>query len=359
MNSRERLLTVLDGGVPDRPPIMATLTEEAAAKLYKATGMAPEPTAASLLALRISFPELLTHLGNDLVAVAPCYPTGDMPRNIGGGVTENEWGMRMKRVGLYDEFCDFPLAQAQNSQDILRHKFPDPYAPGRYDLARETIAKYKGTHGIVGELETSIFETSWYLTGLEKFLLDMAMGAEYVPTLMDKVAEVNTAIGIELIRLGVDMLWLGDDFGTQTGLLMSPDMWREHFKPRIAKMFNAFRQEKPDIKLAWHSCGSIGPIIPDFIEIGLDILNPLQPLATGMGPKHLKKTWGDKLIFFGGIDVQELLPKGTPDKVRSETRRVKSILGKEGGYITATAHNIQDDTPVENIRAFFEAAKEK
>ena len=116
------------------------------------------------------------------------------------------------------------------------------------------------------------------------------------------------------------------------------------------------RKVNPAIKIAWHSCGSLYTIIPDMIEIGLDILNPIQPLACNMDPELLKKEFGKDLIFFGGICVQELIPYSTPQKIKEEVRRRVDILGKGGGYIIAPAHNIQDDTPVENIIAFFEAA---
>jgi len=120
-------------------------------------------------------------------------------------------------------------------------------------------------------------------------------------------------------------------------------------------MFEEFRKVNPDIKIAWHSCGSILPIIPDFIELGLDILNPIQPLAKDMSPELLKKEFGQDLVFFGGIDVQELLPFKTTEEIKSEIFRRCSILGKGGGFIAAPAHNIQPDTPVENVIAMYEA----
>jgi len=189
-------------------------------------------------------------------------------------------------------------------------------------------------------------------------LMDMAMGEEYIFALFDKVMHINTEIGKKLIEMGADIIWAGDDFGTQRGMMISPDMWREHFKPRIKWMFEEFRKVNPDIKIAWHTCGSVIPIIDDFAEIGLDILNPIQPLAEGMEPQFLKDTYGDKLNFFGGIDIQNLMPHGTPEEVKKEVKRRIGILGKGGGYLVAPAHNVQNDTPVENIDAFFEAIKE-
>jgi uroporphyrinogen-III decarboxylase len=191
---------------------------------------------------------------------------------------------------------------------------------------------------------------------MEKFLMDLMLEPEYQGFLMDKIMHYIIAAGTQLIKMGVDILWCGDDFGTQSGMIMDPDTWRKVFKPRIKFMFDEFRKVRPDIKIAWHSCGSILPIIPDFIELGLDILNPIQPMAQGMDPVFLKRTYGKDLVFFGGIDVQHLLPFGTPRMISDEVRRRIDILGKDGGYIVAPAHNIQPDTPVENIMAFFEAA---
>ena len=123
-------------------------------------------------------------------------------------------------------------------------------------------------------------------------------------------------------------------------------------------MFDEFRSVNPDIKIAWHSCGSITEIIPDFIEIGLDILNPLQPLAKDMTPENLTEKYKNELIFFGGIDIQELLPHGTPEEIRKEVIRRAKIYGSWGNYIIAPAHNIQPDTPLENIFTFFDTVKE-
>jgi len=260
--------------------------------------------------------------------------------------------------GLYNEFCEYPLANAESVSDIDNYKFPDPLAEGRYDAAKETVDRYAKDYAIFGDLECSMFETSWYLVGLEKFLMDMAMEKPYVFALLDKVLEVNTEIGKQLIAIGADVIWAGDDFGGQNGMVMSPGTWRKVFKPRIRWMFEQFRRARADIKLAWHSCGSIVPIIGDFIEIGLDILNPIQPKAAGMEPKFLKDNYGKDLTFFGGIDLQELMPYGTPRQIKDEVKRRMEILGKNGGYIVAPAHNIQDDTPLENIFALFEAVQD-
>ncbi len=360
MKPRERVLRALSGQSVDRPPIFVTLTPEAAKKLSDHIDVPFEEPYDSLLSTRMSHMGLLTKLGNDCVGIAATSPPGDPTKLIDAEnkIYQNEWGMQFVNVGLYNEFHKYPLANCTSVEDIENYNWPDPFAAGRFDAAAELIAKYKGDYAIVADLETSFFETSWYLMGMEKLLMDMAMGEEHIFALFDKVMHINTEIGKRLIEMGADIIWAGDDFGTQRGMMISPEMWRDIFKPRIKWMFSEFKKVNPDIKIAWHSCGSIIPIIEDFAEIGLDILNPIQPLAEGMDPHYLKDNYGDRLSFFGGIDIQHLLPNGTIDEIKTEVKRRIEILGKGGGYIIAPAHNIQDDTPVENILAFYEAVFE-
>lgn len=358
MTSKERVLKTIYHQEPDRPPIFATLTPQMAETLSQYMGMPYEPPIDSFLSTRISHMDLLLALGNDCVGVAACTPKNFETKVLDDGTIINEWGMMAKNIGLYNEFCGYPLAHARTKEDIEHYPFPDPHAEGRFDVAKAMIEKYGHDYAIVADLEASIFETSWYLVGMEKFLVDLVLGAEYIPVLLDKVMNINVEIGKQLLELGADIIWCGDDFGTQQGMLLDPNTWRQHFKPRIQYMFQEFRKVNPEIKIAWHSCGSILPIIPEFIEIGLDILNPIQPLAKGMEPEFLKKEYGNDLVFFGGIDVQQLLPFSTPDEIKKEVRRIIDILGEGGGYIAAPAHNIQPHTPVENVIAFFEAVKQ-
>ena len=358
MNQRERFLKTINGEIPDRPPTFVTLTPQMAKKLCDATGMPYEEPVDSLLSTRISHTKLLTALGNDCVGIAAAAPKDRPTLTREDGIKVNEWGMTFKNTGLYDEFYEYPLAKAESVKDIESYDFPDPFAEGRFDHAVSTVEEYSTKYGVIADLETSFFETSWYLTGLEKFLMDMITGLPYVEALLDRVMHINTEIGKELIRIGADMLWCGDDYGGQSGMLLDPEQWRILFKPRIRYMFEEFRKVNPGIKIAWHSCGSIIPIIPDFIEIGLDVLNPLQPLAKDMTPEKLKGEFGRDLMFFGGIDVQDLLPNGTAVEIKKEIKRRIDIFGEGGGYIVAPAHNIQPDTPVENVMAYFEAVRE-
>jgi uroporphyrinogen decarboxylase len=356
MNSKERTLQAIQHRQPDRPPLYVSLTPQVAQMLCEYLGHPYEEPADAMESARISHMRLLTSMGVDIVAIAPTVPLTAPTVVLPDGRIKNEWGMVFRNAGIYSEFSEYPLADAANEGDILNYPFPDPEAQGRFDLALRMMETYSGKFGVIGDVETMFFEMSWYLTGLEKFLTDLLTGAEYQALLMDRIMEYIIACGKKLILMGVDILWCGDDFGTQNGMLIDPDTFRKVFKPRIKYMFEEFRKIRSDIKIAWHSCGAILPIIPDFIEVGLDILNPIQPLAQGMEPQYLKKTYGKDLVFFGGIDVQHLLPFGSPQMIRDEVRRRIDILGKEGGYIVAPAHNIQPDTSVENILALFEAA---
>ena len=357
MNSRERVFKAINHETPDRPPIFATLTPHAARKLSINQNLPYEEPIDSMLSTRISHMDLLTHLGNDCVGIAGSAPTNFPTIELDDGILLNEWGMKFIDQGIYNEFYEYPLAHASSVEDIKNYSFPDPLSEGRFGEAQKTIDKFNKTHAIVADLETVFFETAWYLVGLEKLLMDMALGEKYVDVLFDKVMEINITVGKRLIQMGADILWAGDDFGSQSNMIISPDMWRHYFKPRIREMFQEFRSVNSDVKIAWHSCGSISQIIPDFIEIGLDILNPIQPLASGMEPQYLKDSFGKELCFFGGIDIQELMPNGTPEQIKAEVERRINILGKDGGYIIAPAHNLQNDTSVENILAFFDAVK--
>jgi len=358
MNSKERVLKAINKKHIDRVPMFATLTPQVAEKLSEHLGLDYEQPIDSLLSTRISHMSLLTKLGNDCVGIAACAPDNFPTRTLENGIIENDWGMRFKNAGIYNEFYEFPLAHAETVEDIEKYSFPDPFAKGRYDEAKKAVGKYGKDYAIVADLETSIFETAWYLVGLEKFLMDLMLEPPYLNPLLDKIMNINLEMGKTLINLGADIIWAGDDFGSQQGLIMDIDTWRRFFKHRIKYMFDEFRKVNPNIKIAWHSCGSIVPLIPEFIEIGLDILNPIQPLANGMEPKFLKDTFGKKLCFFGGIDVQNLLPFESPENIKKEVKRIINIFGEEGGFIAAPAHNIQPDTPIKNILAIFEAVKE-
>lgn len=355
MDHRQRFMAVLEGKQADCVPVLANLTPQLAERLAEQMHK-PLQLVDSFLSTRISHLDILLALGNDAVEVAATRAADHPTVTLEDGRQRDEWGIVYEQVGLYAEAVVRPLAEAESVEDVEAYPFPDAHAAGRWDFAEQTIAQYKDGYGLVGDMEACLFELAWNLTGLEKFLMDLLTEEEYVDVLLDKILEYSTQCGLKMIDLGVDMLWTGDDFGTQSAMMVSPDVWRRHFKPRMAKMFAAFKERNPQVKIAYHSCGAIAPIIPDLIEIGLDFLNPIQPKAEGMDLAALAREYGDALGFFGGVDVQGILPNGTTEDVANEVKRCLNAT-KGRRFIIAPAHNIQPDTPVENVFAFYEAVK--
>ena len=241
MNSRQRFVKTINRETPDRPPVFATFTPQVAQKMSKHLNLPYEKPLDSMLSTRASHMDLLVELGNDAVGIATCAPDNFPTKTLANGLIENEWGMVFKPLGLYNEFHIYPLAYATSKEDIESYSFPDIFAEGRWKEAEKTIKKYGLTHGIIADLETTLFETAWYLVGLEKFLMDLMMETEYVNPLLDKIQEIHTHYGKKMIEMGADVLWCGDDFGTQQSQIMDLETFRKYFKPRIITMFAEFK----------------------------------------------------------------------------------------------------------------------
>jgi len=359
LTPRERVLRTLGLREPDRVPVFITLTPQLAESLYHSLGRSPRPVADSpLSANRVSFTDLLVELGNDVVGVGACAPSASPMREIQPGVYLDEWGISYRDVGHYTEMTGYPLAHAESMADLRDYQFPDPSAPGRFSLAEEVVARYGDSHVVCGNLECTIFEGSWHLTGFDKFVLDLALDKQYVFALMERMMDYSIGGGRELIDRGADPLWLGDDMGTQRGMLISPEMWRGVFKERLRRVIRALKDRNPRVKIAYHSCGCYFPIIPDLLEVGVDVLNALQPMALDMDLGRLKAIFGGRACLFGGLDIQRVLPFGTMAEVEAEVRRVITAAAPGGGYILAGAHNLQPDTSVEKVTALFGLAQE-
>ena len=206
----------------------------------------------------------------------------------------------------------------------------------------------------MGGAACTLFELSWYLRGLQTVLMDMLTEKDFMHAYLDHLMGWIEATGSRLVELGVDIIWIGDDFGMQDRMLVAPELFREFFKPRYAKLFAEWKRINPNVKIAFHSDGCIYPIIGDLIEIGLDILNPVQP--SSMDPAKVKKDFGDRLTLWGTVDVQNVLPFGTAEDVANEVKLRLRTAGKGGGLIIAPAHNIQPDVPLANILAFYDVA---
>jgi uroporphyrinogen decarboxylase len=259
---------------------------------------------------------------------------------------------------LYVEVVKCPLENAISLSDIENYSFPDPYAAGRFDKAKRDIDRFGRDYFLIGDVEISLFEMAWHLTGLEKYMVDMMCDEPWIELLNDRVEEWSTGLALQLVSAGVDAIWLGEDLGSQTSTLISPEDWRIRFKPRHRRMIERLRKEKPDLIVIMHSDGAVAPLIDDFIEIGVDVYNPVQPNVPGSDPQELKARYGEKICFFGGIDQQSLLPSGDLKKIRADIRERIAILGKDRGYLLAPAHILQPDVSAETIEAFIQTVLE-
>ena len=200
---------------------------------------------------------------------------------------------------------------------------------------------------IIGRIHCTIFESAWALRGLDTLMTDFYINPDLTNHLLDETGGFHKEVAKKMAQIGVDMIWLGDDMGAQDSLMIDPELWREFFKGRMADIIRTVKEIKPDIKVAYHTDGCNYDIIPDLIEIGLDVLNPIQTEC--MNPEILQEKYGDQLCFFGGVAVQSTLPMGTPEQIEKEYAWLKNSVGKGGGWICAPTHHVQLDTPMENF----------
>jgi uroporphyrinogen decarboxylase len=270
------------------------------------------------------------------------------------GCYENEFGMVMKPTELYMEVIRAPLAGTKNINQVQQYQFPDPSAPGRFKKAKQDISLYKDSHFIIGDVELTIFELAWHLVGMEEYMIAFAMEEEWIDLLNDQVEEWSLGLAKNLVEAGVDAIWFGEDLGTQNSMLISPEMWRTRLKPRYIRMIGELRSINPEVMIIMHSDGAVAPLIEDFIEMGIDIYNPVQPNVPGSDPAELAQKYGGRINFFGGIDQQQLLPEGDAGKMEAELHSRAQILGSDGGYLMAPAHIIQADTAPETVEKMIE-----
>ncbi len=359
MNHRERVDMALAHQEPDRCPMQISFTPEFAArleqelKLDKSKSHNPHGSGNTYKLERALEQDLL------LVSVGwanSYYQPGYAEKDF----YYDEWGIKWKVAeyktrfgkGKYTEITGHPLA---DDEAVDSYQSPDPERTELYREAERVLADYQEEYYIVGVTVTTIFECAWALRGMEQLFMDFIENPELAGKILDIPYHYHLTAARKLAEMGVDMIWLGDDMGGQSSMLISPALWRKFFKPRMARFIAEIKKIKPDIKVAYHSDGVINPIIPDLIEIGLDVLNPVQPAA--MDPAELKREYGDRLCFWGTIDEQQTLPFGTPEDVRNEVLDRINTVGKNGGLILGPTHHVQLDTPLENFRAMVETIR--
>ena len=276
----------------------------------------------------------------------------------------NHFGIRFKMPdnGLYFDMIHHPLQDMTELSEIKDYVWPDPIAPGAVAGCRERAQKLKAEnrYAIVGDIvDSGIFEPAHYLRGFQNFLTDMLDNDEITHYLMEQMLRFQCARQEQYLKeVGeyLDIVFVGDDLAALQSPLMSLSLYRELIKPYQKRYFD-FIKSRTNAKLMYHSCGSVSSLIPDLIEIGVDILNPVQVNANKMDTKYLKETFGDRICFCGAIDTSRVMPHGTIDEVRDEVRRRVEDLGPDG-YILTAVHDIQADVPPQNVVAMYRAAKE-
>jgi len=271
----------------------------------------------------------------------------------------DEWGIKWGKSQYYYDMIYHPLEEA-DMEDLEDYDWPDPSDPERYEGLREEAKQlyYSTDYAIVAdEIFGGIFECAQWLRGFEKFTMDMYKRPEFATALLDKILEIYLSVYDRYLReVGdyIEVVKFADDVGAQGGPFISPVLLRKYIKPRWTKLYK-FIHDKTRARLYHHSCGSVYVFLEDFIEAGVDILNPIQPRAAMMNIENIKREVGNRLVLHGGIDVQRVLPFGTPTDVENEVKRVLKAAAPGGGYVLACSHNIQADTPPENIVAMFKA----
>ncbi len=368
MNSRERVKTTLSLKEPDRVPIdlgalVGTLTFKAQENLKKYLSISGRDEIYNRVeGTVIPNEKILEYLKVDTRYIYMNGPSNWEDIEHGNGIYEDEFGIKRKKASWYYDMIFHPLANANYPEEIEKYPWPDPRDGGRYEgLYERAKWLYENTNYAIATANTeigSIFENAFCMVGFEKFMMDFYNNPEFNEALLDKWTDFWIGVNDELLdRVGefIEYVTVGDDITNQLGPHISPDIYRKFIKPRQRKLFS-FIKSKTKAKIYYHLCGTINEFAEDLIDIGVDILQPVQKEPKGNDLIHLKKSYGDRISFSGGISQQKTLPFGTPQEVRDEVREAISALAPGGGYLFITGHSIQPDVPAENIIAAYDEA---
>ncbi|UCG48316.1 MAG: hypothetical protein JSU94_00785 [Phycisphaerales bacterium] len=373
MNSLERVIATIEHSEPDRIPFdlgstfVTGITKNACAAL--AASLADEPGRIELCdaiqQLAVVSESILMKLEVDVRGLVPNIVRKNPPVQVHGRRYSftDEWGVtwNMPEGGRYFDLVSSPLSGNIAEKDVEEFPWPDPADPALFDGLEEKARRYheRGYAVILENLCAGIFEMCCRVRGAEQFYMDIAMNPGLACTLLDKFVDLKLCFykaASERLGRYVQFVREVDDMAGQQSLLISPQMYRELIKPRHRQLFEAQKRLFPQPFYSFfHSDGAISEIIPDLIEIGVDVLNPVQLSAEGMEAGKLKKEYGRDLAFWGGgVDTQHILPSGTPAQVRQNVKERVGQLAPGGGFVFAAVHNIQDDAPAENITAMIE-----
>lgn len=368
MTSRERVLRALNHEEPDRVPLdlgggFTSVLLDTYRNLRAYLGITEGEVQLVSRVWQLARVEeaVLRHFEIDTRYVVEKGPKRVAEHQSSSGTLIDEWGVERRKVGYYYDIVRSPL-EAAETEDLARYPWPDPLDPGCTDGIHEE-AKSLGqstNYAVVGRPSSSIFEQAWYMRGFGQFLMDLVVDKRFAHALLRKLTDIKKQrIGRFLEEVGeyIDVIAVGDDLGTDQSLILSPDLYREMVKPYQAELF-ALIHSATKAKIFYHSCGNVVGLIEDLIEIGVDILNPVQVSAGDMGDTAaLKRQFGDRICFWGAIDTQHVMPFGSEREVWDEVERRILDLAPGGGYVLAAVHNMIPDVSPENICAMFAAGR--
>ncbi len=344
MNSKDRVRAAIQHKEPDRVPANFECVGTVAENLMKRYHVS-------------DMEGIYQKFEIDIRPVAPVYIGPELKswQEDGMVVQETYWGYHSKKQWTGKEYHSittyYPLDSFTTVEELEQYHWPDPDWFD-YESVKEQCERYRNKAIIIGH--EGPFQFATFLRSMEKLFMDMALNPEFAHTLFDKMVEFELEYYDRIFRAAdgqIDILRPHDDYGTQIGMLFSTDMWKEYFSENTKKLaelahrYGAFYQQ--------HSCGAVRQIIPELIACGVDVLEPIQKVE-GLEPEALKRDFGDHLAFHGGIDTQGVLPFGTPQEVRKETRRLIDVLDQNGGYILMASQGFEGDVPLENIEAMYQ-----
>jgi uroporphyrinogen decarboxylase len=381
MHSRDRLLTALQHKEADRVPfdLGGTVDSGIHVDLYRDLlaylGMKKDRTITSaeyMMNLAMVDDDVAGALKIDTVPVlltaAKDFYYKEMYREGEYEIRHDAYGVKyLKPVvgGLYYDPRTYPLSGKITAEDIDAFDWPDLSQPAMIEAMR--AAAEEGARGtdravVLAACDAGILERATWLRGFSDMMLSLGTNTAIAERLLDIITDIHLRYweaALDAMADLVDVVVEADDLGMQDRLMISPKWYRQYIKPRHKKVFSLIKKKAPNVRIFFHSCGAISELIPDFIDAGIDILNPIQLSAAGMDIRQLKRDFGDTLTFWGGgVDTQNTLPKGSPDQIKDEVKRNLDVLAPGGGYVFSAVHNIQPDVPVENIIAMWEALQE-
>ena len=350
MNPRERVLRCLNYETADRVPLSGSFRPEVWVKLREHFGTNDGNVISEKLGL--DFKGVGMGASQEFLERARASGGGGSVLHDDGSYA-NEWGLR-HTVGKNSPYMRYVYHPLSDERNLDTYKFPDLGAPGRFGNLEERVKRLQENH-VVSAGTATFYKECWNLRGLEPFLMDIATESPFMLKLLDRLLEYKLEIISQFAQAGVDIISIGGDIAMHTNLFMKPDLWRKHFKWRDAALIDEAKQY--GVKYFFlHSDGNLMEVMEDLLEIGFNIIDPIQPEC--MDPYEIKERFGDRMTLHGTISAQQTLPFGTVDDVRNEVRERIERCGKNGGLVIAPNNVVQFDVPLENLLAVYETAKE-